>query len=37
MPTLCELYEMQDELDAEISGMPFDWKEISETELTNQD
>lgn len=37
MVTLQELYEKQNELDAAIADMPFDWKEICEIELTNQD
>lgn len=37
MVTLQELFEMQDNLDEEISGMPFDWNEIMEIELTNME
>lgn len=35
MVTLQELYDMQDDLDAVIAEMEFEWAEIEETDLTS--
>lgn len=33
MVSLKELYEMQDELDAQIGTLPWNWQEIGEIEI----